>query len=336
VNDASRCPGVVERLMNPASRDAMAAETRESQESLRERYLSGQDKRPLLSPQEAQELAAPFGDHVPERPAFTGVAPLDLSVGALVPYIDWTPFFSTWEIRGTADSLLGGDVDPRVAELKRDADAMLGRLESEGRVSVRGACGFFAAARDGDDVVLFGSETRDQEVARFTFPRRLVPPRKDPVPGACPSLADWIAPAGGAPDWLGMFLVTADLDQAWLERLAEDHDDYTSIMAKALADRLAEASAEKAHEHMRRSWYAPHESLSPQELIRCAYRGIRPAPGYPACPDHGYKRGLFSLLGADDLGVTLTETAAMLPASSVCGFVFGHPESRYFSVGSPS
>ena len=331
VKDASRCPGVVEKLMNAEARSQFDVENRAAQGRLRERYEADRARRSLLPLGKARALGVPFGDHVPEAPPLNDVTTLDVSVAELIPYIDWAPFFHTWEIRGATERLLADDADPQVKELKRDADAMLARFSGEGLVSVRCVYGFFPAARDGDDVVVY-DEGRATERARFAFPRRREVPRKKSAPGACPSLCDFIAPVDGPADWLGAFVVTIELDSDMLQRFDADHDDYGSILAKALADRLAEAFAEYTHERMRRSWYAPDEDLSHADLLKVRYRGIRPAPGYPACPEHADKRALFDMLGAEDIGVTLTESFAMAPASSVCAFVFGHPDSRYFSA----
>jgi len=337
VKDASRCPGVVEKLMNRDARSVLEAENAEAQEHARARYEAERGGAAVLPIAAARALATPFGDHVPQAPPFEGFQAVDdVTVSDLLPYVDWTPFFHAWEIKGTAESLLGGDVDPRVAELKRDADALMQRIVDESALTPRAVRGYFPAARDGDDVVVFTGASRVHERTRFPFVRRQEAPRSGrQEPGACPCLADFIAPMGGPRDWLGGFVVTAGIGvDALVAEFEADHDDYGAIMVKALADRLAEAFAERLHERMRREWYAPDEALTNADLIKVRYRGIRPAPGYPACPDHGDKPALFDLLDASATsGVSLTETLAMTPAASVSALVFGHPDSRYFSVG---
>jgi 5-methyltetrahydrofolate--homocysteine methyltransferase len=337
VKDASRCPPVVERLLNPEHRATVDVKNREDQERIREAYAAAQGAIALHSFREARTLGIPYGDHVPEPPAFLGVRVVDdVSVADLIPYIDWTPFFHVWELKGTADTLLRKDrVDPRVAELKADADNLLARIAVDGLLQPRAVYGFFPAARDGEDIVLFENEARDRECARFPMLRRQLMGKGQP--GSCPSLADLIAPLGDPRrDHVGAFVVTAGrgLD-AILKDYEADHDDYGSIMAKALADRLAEAFTESLHERIRRDWgYGLSEDLSKDDLIHARFRGIRPAPGYPACPDHTEKRTLFRLLDATSVtGVTLTDSCAMLPAASVSGLVFAHPDSRYFAVG---
>ncbi|MAG58605.1 MAG: methionine synthase [Planctomycetes bacterium] len=339
VKDAARCPGVVERMMSPDARPQLEAENAELQRRTRDAHEASTAAAPLLPIEQARTLGVPFGDHVPGRPGSSGVQVVeDVRVVDLVPYIDWTPFFHVWEIRGTSESLLGGaDVDSRIAELKGDADSMLAEFADGDRLTPRAAFGFFPALRDGEDIVIL-DDARAVEQCRLPMLRRQQAPKSGQArPGACPSLADFVADgASGHEDWLGAFIVTAGhgLD-ALVSRYDADLDDYHSIMAKALADRLAEAYAELIHERMRRDWgFGRDEDLSKADLIKVRYQGIRPAPGYPACPDHTMKQTLFDLLdGTARTDVSLTESFAMLPAASVCGLVFSHPFSRYLSVG---
>jgi 5-methyltetrahydrofolate--homocysteine methyltransferase len=339
VIDASRTPFVVERLLNPALSESFQAENRLEQERQRERYAAGTGLG-VLPLAEARRFGVPFGEHVPETPEWTGIRTLEgVRLEELIPYFDWTPFFQAWEIRGTAARLLDGpDADPRVKELKRDADLLLERFVQSRVLEPRGVYGWFPAAREGDDIVLFDDRTRRAVVARLPMLRRQEPPRgATPAPGTQPCLADFVAPASsGVPDHVGLFAVTAGpgLD-AFVAACERDHDDYTAILAKALADRTAEAFAEWLHQHMRAEWgYGRDEDLDVAALLDERYRGIRPAPGYPACPDHLLKRTIFDLLEAPRrAGITLTDSCAMLPASSVSAIVLGHPKARYFSVG---
>ena len=272
----------------------------------------------------------------PPRPTFLGLRSFDdYPLAELVERIDWTPFFRTWELAGAYPRILE---DPVVGASARnlftDARAMLDRIVAERLFRARAVIGFFPANREGeDDIALFADEARRERLATVHTLRQQ---GSKGAGRANLALADYVAPAG-IPDYLGAFVVTAGIG---VEALAKDfeakHDDYNSIMVKALADRLAEAFAERMHERVRREFwgYAPDESLDNEALIREAYRGIRPAPGYPACPDHTEKITLFRLLDAErQAGVTLTEGCAMLPASSVSGFYFAHPEARYFGVG---
>jgi 5-methyltetrahydrofolate--homocysteine methyltransferase len=252
------------------------------------------------------------------------------SVEELIPYIDWTPFFHTWELRGGSypGILDKPKVGERARELKADADAMLERVVSGGWLTTKAVFGLFSAYADGDDIVLAGpkGETRlpmlrQQEAASRGRPQRC--------------LADFVAPKGGG-DHVGAFVLTAGLGAAeHVARYKSDHDDYSAIMLQSVADRLAEALAEWLHEKAREAWgYETAGSLDPAELIKERYRGIRPAPGYPACPDHVLKPRIFDLLSAEAAtGVVLTESHAMSPAASVSGLYFAHPDVKYFAVG---
>ena len=334
VADASRSVQVAARAVRDRDRPSLAAETEERYATLRRRHAQRDEGRTLVALADARANALPWRrqDAAPP-PQAPGVHHLTVPVAELVDRIDWGPFFLAWELPGRWPQILD---DPargaQAAELKRDADAMLRAWQADPEALGRAAIGLWPANRDGDDLVVWRDEARREEAARFHALRQQHRAR----PGrANLALADYLAPAP-EPDWLGGFVVTAG---PWAERLAAryeaEHDDYRAILVKALADRLAEAMAEAMHERVRRElWgYAPDERLSNEELIAERYRGIRPAPGYPAFPDHTEKATLFALLDADALGVTLTESFAMAPAASVSGLYLAHPEARYFAVG---
>jgi 5-methyltetrahydrofolate--homocysteine methyltransferase len=260
----------------------------------------------------------------------------DYPLDRLVPYIDWTPFFQAWELSGPYPKILQ---DPVVGEAARKlhAEALetLDRIVREKWVTANGVFGLYPAARAGsDDIEIYTDETRRQVAMTW---HNLRQQNRKPTGRANQCLADYIAPKEtGVPDWIGAFAVSVGGFDARLAQFEAQHDDYNAIMLKVLADRLAEAFAEHLHERVRREdWgYAPDERLSSAELIAEAYRGIRPAPGYPACPDHTEKRALFDLLQAGtNADMSLTESCAMLPASAVSGFYLSHPESSYFAVG---
>jgi 5-methyltetrahydrofolate--homocysteine methyltransferase len=342
VPDASLAVGVMGKLLS-SDRDAYIAEVRAKQVQLREAHASAQ-KRPLLPPEEARrrKRILAFDDTTIAVPAFLGPRNLELELAALVPWIDWSPFFHTWELSGRYPAILD---DPRKGDAARkvfaDAQALLAKIVDGRLLTARATYGFFpAGSTEGDEIAAF-SPDRARELARFPMPRQ----REDKE--VCLCLADFIAPladarggiaplAGPPRDYLGAFIVTAGIGtDALAARFEADHDDYSAIMAKALADRLAEAAAEYLHHQARADWgYGRAESLTHDQILAEAYRGIRPAFGYPACPDHAPKGTLFALLGnADHHGVTLTESFAMYPTASVSGLYFAHPKSRYFSVG---
>ena len=338
VLDASRAVGVAGTLVGTGCK-TFAADTKETYADIREKRAAKPKANRLsdLADARANRAALSFdGDARPVAPSFTGVRVLeDYDLADLVPRIDWTPFFRTWELAGTYPKILK---DPVVGEsaqsLFDDAQAMLKHIVDEKWLSAKAAFGFWPAASDGDDIVLYSDESRSVELHRFHFLRQQVM-KRDGRANDC--LADFIAPVGGAPDWIGGFAVTAGHGiDPHLERFKAAHDDYHDILLKALADRLAEAFAERLHERVRKEFwaYAPDEKLENDALIRERYRGIRPAPGYPACPDHSMKPDLFRLLGAEaGAGIVLTESFAMLPTASVSGFYFAHPDSHYFGVG---
>ncbi|MER3408538.1 MAG: methionine synthase [Thermoleophilia bacterium] len=316
VLDASRVVGVVSDLLDPGRRADLERENGALQERLRQQYADRGRKTLLpLAEARARRHVVPFDD-LP-RPPFLGARTVEVELKTLRRYIDWTFFFHAWEIKGRFPAVLE---KPAARELYEDALSLLDDIARHGLLLPRGVYGFWPARAEGDDVLLEGGE-------RFFFLRQQAD-HGDSRPNRC--LADYVAPAG---DHLGAFAVSIHGADELARRFQAEHDDYRAIMVKALADRLAEAFAEYLHERARREWYAPTERLQPEELIEERYRGIRPAFGYPACPDHSEKRTLFALLGAAAAGMELTETCATLPAASVSGLYFHHPQARYFSVG---
>ncbi len=276
-----------------------------------------------------------FAKSKPVKPTFLGTRSFDeYDLAELVPYIDWTPFFQTWELAGRFPAILD---DAKVGEVARslydDARKMLDTIVREKWFRARATIGFWPANAQGDDIVLYADESRTRPIATLHTLRQQLEKREGRFNAA---LSDFIAPAG-IPDYIGGFVVTAGIgEDAVADRFRSANDDYSSILCKALADRLAEAFAERMHARVRREFwaYAPDEALSSEELILEKYQGIRPAPGYPAQPDHTEKATLFELLDAEiTAGVKLTESFAMWPGSSVSGLYFASPESYYFGVG---
>jgi len=338
VLDASRAVGVVSALKNPEQRRKLEEENRALQARLREEYLRKEEGRKVLALEEARRRRTPldWSEYTPPSPDFVGRRTWDpVPLAELVPYIDWTPFFAAWELRGTYPRIFDNPTwGERARELFDDAQALLARIVDEGLLRARAVHGFFPAAAVGDDIEIYEDDSRQRVLATV---RTLRQQTDRPADQALQALSDFIAPReSGRADYLGAFAVTAGhgVDEL-VAAFAADHDDYGSIMAKALADRLAEALAEVLHVRARREWgYGRDEHLEPGELIRERYRGIRPAPGYPACPDHSEKRTLWTLLDPEhEAGMVLTESCAMLPAAAVSGWYFSHPEARYFTVG---
>jgi 5-methyltetrahydrofolate--homocysteine methyltransferase len=333
VPDASKAVPVVQKLLGD-DRDALVAATRKEYDVAREAYFSGQDKRPRLPLTKARERA-PKLEFAPVKPSFLGVRSFaEYPLEDLVPFIDWTPFFASWDLIGRYPAILEDDIVGEAARnLYRDAKAMLEQLVAEKWVKASGVVGFWPANRDGDDVVLFADEERKKEIARLHTLRQQIDKGEGKVNSA---LADYIAPAG-TPDYVGAFAVTAGIGEGDVSiRFKRANDDYSAIMAQALCDRLAEAFAEAMHAKVRRElWgYAKDEKLSADDMIAEQYRGIRPAPGYPAQPDHTEKRTIFDLLEATThTGIDLTESMAMTPPSSVSGLYFAHPQAEYFGTG---
>ncbi len=315
VLDASRVTDVVGRLLDPKRRGQLDGENRELQARLRAQH-EAKTRKPLLTLEQARANRpdVPFDD-LP-APPFTGVREVQPGLDELVPHIDWQFFFHAWDLKGKFPAILE---NPAARELYDDARALLAEITSNRLLQARGVYGFWPARADGDDVLC--GETR------FCFLRQQAD-HGDGRPNRC--LADYLAPAD---DHLGAFAVGIHGADELAERHSAAHDDYSAIAVKALADRLAEAFAEWLHARARRAWYAPDEHLSPDELQRESFRGIRPAFGYPACPDHSEKGKLFDLLGATAVGLELTESFAMTPAAAVSGIYLHHPQSRYFAVG---
>ncbi|WP_339035589.1 methionine synthase [Bradyrhizobium symbiodeficiens] len=337
VNDASRAVGVASSLLSPEKRDAYAAEVRAEYAKISEAHLRAQaDKKRLkLAAARANRVPVDFAKSKPVKPTFLGIKSFDdYDLAELVDYIDWTPFFQTWELAGRFPAILD---DAKVGEVARslydDARKMLDTIVKEKWFRARATVGFWPANAEGDDIALYADESRTKKIATLHTLRQQLEKREGRFNAA---LADFVAPAG-VPDYVGGFVVTAGIgEDAVADRFKMANDDYSSILCKALADRLAEAFAERMHARVRREFwaYAPDETLSPEDLILEKYQGIRPAPGYPAQPDHTEKATLFELLDAEATsGVKLTESFAMWPGSSVSGLYFAAPESYYFGVG---
>lgn len=339
VVDASRSVSVCQSLLSPELKSDYLAQVSADYERLRAHH-AGRKGPPLISLDEAR-ANAPVSDwnkQVVTVPSFLGRRALrQLDLAKIAQYIDWGPFFKTWELAGPYPAVLQ---DPIVGvEAQRvfaDGKTMLETLIRENWLTINAVIGFYPANSVGDDIVLYQDETR-QEVALtwYGLRQQTLKPVVDGVQRPNRALSDFVAPRGH-PDYVGAFAVTAGLGvEAREAAFAAAHDDYSAIMLKSLADRLVEAAAEWLHENVRREWwgYAPDEQLSNDDLIAEHYRGIRPAPGYPACPEHTVKLDLFALLQAEDIGMSLTETLAMRPAASVSGFYLAHPQARYFQVG---
>jgi len=335
VLDASRCVGVVDRLMSPTLRPQLVKENAELQRQLKESYAARNVKLVPYEEAKARKFQTDWSSVQIDKPAFTGLKVLDdYPLEKIAEYIDWSPFFMTWELKGKYPKIFNDPtVGSQAKELFADAKKLLQQIIDEKLLTARAVYGFWPAASEGDDIVLFTDDSRTKRLTKFHTLRQQWERQgqKD-----FKALADYIAPLdSGREDYLGAFAVTAGIGAPELcAKFDKDHDDYNSIMVKALADRLAEAFAELLHEQARRDWgYGKQESLSNDQLIAEEYRGIRPAAGYPSQPDHTEKRILFDLLQAEkNAGITLTESYAMLPAASVSGLYFAHPEARYFAV----
>jgi len=339
VLDASRAVGVASALLSEDQKGGYIADIRTEYAKIAEAHLRGEQNKQRLPLAEARAnaLKLDFDAYNPPKPSFTGTRVFEeYDLADLVSCIDWTPFFQTWELKGRYPAILDDDTYGEAARnLFKDAQVMLQRIVGEKWLTAKAVVGFWPANRAGDDLVLYTDEARRTELARLHSLRQQIA-RREGRDRAHIALADYVAPVGKA-DWIGGFVVTAGIGEEALSKRFEDQkDDYSSILAKALADRLAEAFAERMHQLVRRElWgYAADEALSNEELILEQYRGIRPAPGYPAQPDHTEKDTLFRLLDAERaIGVRLTESRAMWPGSSVSGLYFSHPDSEYFGVG---
>src|SRR2546422_3361064 len=339
VADASRAVGVVGNLLNARTSAAFTAQIQRDQAESRAKYLRRHAQVPLVTLEEARGRKLQLNwtsNGTPPQPAFTGSRALEeVSLAEFVPFIDWSPFFHVWELRGTYPKIFEDNtIGQKAKELFADAQQLLRQIVENRLLHASAVYGFWTASAVGDDIDVYSNESREKGAATFhTLRQQLRKAAGEPNQ----ALADFIAPRSAhVPDYIGAFVVTAGGGLEELcARFEKEHDDYNSIMAKALADRLAEAFAELLHKKTREEWgYGKGEALSNEDLIRERYRGIRPAPGYPACPDPTEKRILFDLLQAEKhAGITLTETFAMLPASSVSGLYFAHPEAKYFAVG---
>jgi 5-methyltetrahydrofolate--homocysteine methyltransferase len=330
VLDASRVVGVVGGLLDPARRSAFDSDNRLEQERLRVQH-GERTRKPLLALGAARANRTPIVWHAEDlaEPAFLGTRVIEPPVDELRDYIDWTFFFHAWELKGRYPAILDDPLKgPAARDLLDAANALLDDVEQTRALAPRGVYGFWPATAEGDDVLL---DVNGAGPLRFPMLRQ----QSDFGDSrANRSLADFVAPAEtGLQDYVGGFAVSIHGAEELAAQFEAELDDYRAIMVKALADRLAEAFAEWLHEHARREWYEPEEHLRRPELIEERFRGIRPAFGYPACPDHSEKGRLFALLGAETAGLGLTETFAMTPAAAVAGMYFGHPASRYFSLG---
>ncbi|MDY0065245.1 MAG: methionine synthase [Steroidobacteraceae bacterium] len=340
VKDASRSVGVCQQLLSSAGREEYIARIKSEHAERRELHQGRKIKAPQLtiSQARANKFDGGWSEYTPPTPRFLGLRVFeDYSLEDLTRYIDWMPFFNAWEFRGKFPDIL---TDPQVGEqasnLYADARRMLKQIVRERWLTARAVIGMFPAnSVDDDDVEVYADESRSRVLARLHFLRQQ---KGKPQGQSHVALADFIAPKSSArADYIGAFAVTAGLGvETHLERFEREHDDYSRIMLKALADRLAEAFAERLHERVRREFwgYAPEERLTNEQLIREEYRGIRPAPGYPACPDHTEKATLWKLIDPQtNAGVRITDSYAMYPAASVSGWYFSHPRSHYFAVG---
>ncbi len=336
VQNASRTVGVVSSLLSATLKDDFVARTRKEYETVRIQHARKKPRTPPVSLQAARDNATSLDweSYTPPVPHRPGVSQVEASIATLRHYIDWTPFFMTWSLAGKYPRILEDEVVGEEAQrLFADANAMLDRLSEASLLKPRGVVGIFPANRVGDDIHLYSDERRDEVLCVSHHLRQQT--EKTDFANYC--LADFVAPkTSGKADYLGAFAVTGGLEEdALAEAYDRQHDDYNKIMVKALADRLAEAFAEYLHERVRKViWgFAPNENLSNEELIRENYQGIRPAPGYPACPEHTEKAAIWRLLAVEEqTGMKLTESFAMWPGAAVSGWYFSHPESRYFAV----
>ncbi len=322
-------------LLSDRQRDTFMTTVRRDQETLREQYGARRQK-PLLTLADARanHLRTDWDNLELPVPWFVGRRVVEPPIEELVPFIDWTFFFSAWELKGRFPEILDHpQLGGPARELYDNAQVVLTRIIQEKRLTARGVYGFWPANTIDDDVVVYRDDARRDVVARFHMLRQ-----QEIIADGRPnrSLADFVAPKESlAPDYIGAFAVTAGIGADELAREYEKaHDDYNAIITKALADRLAEAFAEYLHAQARQDWgYGKDEVLSHEALIAEDYRGIRPAFGYPACPDHSEKVTLFELLDAPAVGITLTESFAMMPPASVSGLYLSHPQAKYFNVG---
>ena len=339
VKDASRSVPVVSQLLSATGKTALLEEVTADYESLRRRHANKQGDRPMLTYEDALAARTP-SDWDVDPPHLAGITPTrivfeDYDLAELRKYFDWQPFFNAWELKGSFPDILNNPATGEVArKLYDEAQVMLDRIIEEKWLTAKGVIGLFPANAVGDDIEIYTDESR-AEVAHTLHMLRQQGKHRPGIPNR--SLADFVAPKEtGLKDWIGAFAVTGGLGAA--DKIAEfkaDNDDYNAILLEALADRFAEAFAERLHERVRTEYwgYAADEDLDNEALIKERYDGIRPAPGYPACPDHTEKKTLWRLLDVDEIGIELTEGMAMWPGAAVSGWYFGHPDSQYFVVG---
>ncbi|MGB6540252.1 MAG: vitamin B12 dependent-methionine synthase activation domain-containing protein, partial [Xanthobacteraceae bacterium] len=340
VNDASRAVGVVSSLLSREARQRTVNEVRAEYARIAAAHARGEETKNRLPLAEARTNALKLdwsGNYIPPAPRLLGTHRFaDIRIGELVDIIDWTPFFATWELNGKFPAILDdATLGESARNLFADAQEMLRQIAAERWFRANAVIGLWPANSEGDDILVFADEARSAPIAVLHTLRQQLARREG---RANVALADFVAPrASGLADYIGAFAVTAGIgEETVVERFKRANDDYSAIMAKALADRLAEALAERLHQRVRKEFwaYAPEETLANSELIAEKYRGIRPAPGYPAQPEHSEKATLFKLLdGEREIGVKLTESFAMWPGASVCGLYFSHPQSYYFGVG---
>jgi 5-methyltetrahydrofolate--homocysteine methyltransferase len=335
VLDASKAVSVASNLLGEHYKK-FSQKIKEEYVEVREGHANRQSEKRKVSYSEAVKNKVPieWEGYEPPKPSFLGIKQFEnYSLNEIRNYIDWTPFFSTWMLKGKYPKIFDDKVVGEEArKLYEEANRMLDQIIEEKALQANASIGFFGAQSDGDDVLLFNEKGEHFETLHFL---RQQGKKGSKIPNL--SLADYIAPKNsGKMDYIGGFAVTAGLGiDAITKKFEEDHDDYNSIMTKAVADRLAEAFAELMHEKVRKEYwgYAANEAFDNESLIKEKYQGIRPAPGYPACPDHTEKDTLFNLIKAEEVGLKLTESFAMLPAASVSGFYFSHPECKYFGLG---
>ncbi|NND34077.1 MAG: methionine synthase, partial [Saprospiraceae bacterium] len=340
VLDASRCVGVVGTLLsdNEDQRSDYILEIKDQYEKMRKQRAGQMSAKQFLPLAEARANAFKlnFQDYQPPRPNFTGVKTWQTyDLALLRDYIDWTPFFSSWQLAGKYPAILEDQiVGTEARRLFLDAQNMLDQIIAGNWITAQASIGIFPAQSAGDDVVIFAAEGREERIKTLHFLRQ----QRQKAPGQFNlSLADFIAPLESVPDYIGAFAVTTGIGiEKWVKKFEEENDDYSAIMVKALADRLVEAFAEHMHARVRNEFwgYANESALTANDLISEKYQGIRPAPGYPACPEHTEKKSLFELLEVQDhIQMELTEHYAMYPAASVSGWYFSHPQSKYFGIG---
>ena len=334
VKDASRAVSVVSNLIS--GNEQFLADIREEYQSIRTFHSQKKAKKYLsIAEARANKLKIDWNNTSIYKPNFIGVKQLiDYPIQELRKYIDWTFFFFVWEMKGKFPDILNDELQgEEVRKLYADANRMLDRMTEEKMVQVNGVFSIWPSNSDGDDIVVYKDENRKEEIGKF-YHLRQQEVKKAGSPNYC--LADFVAPVeSGKADYFGAFAVTAGVGiEKWMKHFRDDHDDYNAIMLEALADRLAEAFAELLHEKVRKEYwgYVPDEKLTLEEMFHVDYQGIRPALGYPACPEHHEKGNLFNMLNAEDIGMTLTEHFAMYPTASVSGEYFVHPESKYFSL----